>query len=182
MPDPKRLMDQAAVEAALERITNEILERHATRSRLAVIGIHTRGVVLAKRVHEALQSRTGAEIPFGTLDITLYRDDHDVHGVKAVVRATDIPFHLDGKDVILVDDVLFTGRTTRAALTELVDFGRPSTIQLAVLVDRGHRELPIQPDYVGGRFETHRQDSIHVRLAETDPSEEVVLVQGKASA
>ncbi len=182
MPDPKTLLDQPAIEKALARMTTEILARNASRSRLAVVGIHTRGVVLAKRIHESLQEKCGASIPFGTLDITLYRDDFDTHGAKATVRATDIPFHLDGKDVILVDDVLFTGRTTRAALTELVDFGRPSTIQLAVLVDRGHRELPIQPDYVGARLDTHRGDSIRVRLAETDPAEEVVVIEGKSTS
>ena len=127
MPDPKTLLDQPAIEKALARMTTEILARNASRSRLAVVGIHTRGVVLAKRIHESLQEKCGASIPFGTLDITLYRDDFDTHGAKATVRATDIPFHLDGKDLILVDDVLFTGRTTRAAPSVITRSGSSGT-------------------------------------------------------
>ncbi|MEO8501945.1 MAG: bifunctional pyr operon transcriptional regulator/uracil phosphoribosyltransferase PyrR [Vicinamibacteria bacterium] len=144
---------------------------------IAIVGIQSRGVPLAARLAIALGSSTGKKVDVGSLDITLYRDDLSTVGTRPVLKSTNIPFSIDGRTVILVDDVLFTGRTIRAALDELVDFGRPSRIELAVLIDRGHRELPIQADYVGKVVKTSRGDRVDVRLVEIDGSDEVVLVR-----
>jgi len=144
---------------------------------IAIVGIQSRGVPLAARLAKALGSAAGRKIDVGSLDITLYRDDLSTVGTRPVLKHTNIPFSIDGRAVILVDDVLFTGRTIRAALDELVDFGRPSRIALAVLIDRGHRELPIQADYVGKTIKTQRGDMVDVRLVEIDGKDEVVLVR-----
>ena len=143
---------------------------------LAIIGIRRRGVELASRIQKILQKK-GIEIPFGTLDITLYRDDLSTVGIHPVVRQTDIPFDLTGKDILLVDDVLFTGRTIRAALSEIIDFGRPRTVKLLVLIDRDHRELPIQPDFIGKFMETKNLQFIEVRLKELDGEDKILLME-----
>lgn len=143
---------------------------------LVIVGIRRRGVELAGRIRDILREAAG-EIPLGTLDITLYRDDLSAVAKQPVVRETEINFSLDGRDVLLVDDVLFTGRTIRSALTELVDFGRPKTVKLLVLVDRNHRELPIQPDFVGRFVETKDDQFIEVRLKELDGEDKILLVE-----
>jgi pyrimidine operon attenuation protein/uracil phosphoribosyltransferase len=174
-------MDAERISRALTRIAHEILEHNRGLSDLALVGVRSRGVPIAERIARDIRQITGQDITVGALDITLYRDDlmGAAVGVQPVVRKTEIPFSIDGRTIILVDDVLYTGRTTRAALDALVDFGRPKAIQLVVLVDRGHRELPIKADYVGKNVPTSRQQSVQVRLTELDGVDEVVL-QDKA--
>jgi pyrimidine operon attenuation protein/uracil phosphoribosyltransferase len=177
-------MDADRVSRALTRIAHEIVERNRGVDDLALIGVRSRGVPLARRLAQTLQDITGTEVATGALDITLYRDDlmrHQV-GPQPLVRKTEIPFSIDNRTIILVDDVLYTGRTTRAALDALIDFGRPKAIQLVVLVDRGHRELPIKADYVGKNVPTSAQESVQVRLRELDavPQDEVVIERGEA--
>jgi pyrimidine operon attenuation protein/uracil phosphoribosyltransferase len=163
----------------LTRIAHEILERNRGVEELALVGIRTRGVPLARRLAQTLHGISHHEIPTGALDITLYRDDFMRHavGTQPVVRSTDIPFSIDDKRILLVDDVLYTGRTIRAALDALIEFGRPRSIQLVVLVDRGHRELPIKADYVGKNLPTSPAESVQVHLMEIDGRDEVE-VQG----
>ncbi len=160
---------------ALTRIAHEIIERNRGADDLVLIGIRRRGVHVAKRLARLLKNICGREIPTGSLDITLYRDDlmRQTLGPQPVLRETEIPFSIDDRQVLLVDDVLFTGRTIRAGLDAIIDFGRPRAIQLVVLVDRGHRELPIKADYVGKNVPTSRQESIDVRLTEEDGVDEV---------
>jgi pyrimidine operon attenuation protein/uracil phosphoribosyltransferase len=171
------VMDADRISRSLVRIAHEIVERNRGVSDLALVGIRERGVPLAKRIATALHGISGTEVPTGALDITLYRDDlmRQAVGPQPVVRRTDIPFDLDDRVILLVDDVLYTGRTIRAALDALIDFGRPRAIQLVVLVDRGHRELPIKADYVGKNVPTSRRESVQVRLQEVDGHDEVVL-------
>jgi pyrimidine operon attenuation protein/uracil phosphoribosyltransferase len=170
------VMDQVAIQRALVRIAHEILERNKGTADLALVGIRSRGIHIARRIQRALGDIEGnAAIPCGVVDITLYRDDLDRGLQNPVVQGTDIPFPVGGKRILLVDDVLFTGRTIRAAMDALVDFGRPQSIQLAVLVDRGHRELPIRADYVGKNLPTSRREQVQVRLAEADGVDEVVI-------
>ena len=173
------LMDSERIGRSLTRIAHEIVERNRGVGDLALVGVRTRGVPIAKRLAASLREITGTEVPTGALDITLYRDDlmKTAVGPQPIVRRTEIPFSIDGRHIVLVDDVLYTGRTIRAALDALIDFGRPSTIQLVVLVDRGHRELPIKADYVGKNVPTSRRETIHVRLAEIDGRDEVTLDQ-----
>jgi pyrimidine operon attenuation protein/uracil phosphoribosyltransferase len=171
----KQVLDEGGIERALARIAHEVLERNQGMARLALVGIRNRGVFLAERLQKKLSEIEKKEIPIGILDITLYRDDLSEIGPKPELRETDIPFDLKGKTVILVDDVLFTGRTIRAALDGLIDFGRPQAIQLAVLVDRGHRELPIKADYVGKNVPTSFRDKVIIRLKETDGKDEAVI-------
>jgi pyrimidine operon attenuation protein/uracil phosphoribosyltransferase len=173
-------MDADRIARTLTRIAHEIVERNKGVDSVALVGIRTRGVYIARRLARTLKQITGDEVPTGALDITLYRDDimGASAGIKPVVRKTEIPFSIDGRTIVLVDDVLYTGRTTRAALDALTDFGRPKSIQLVVLVDRGHRELPIKADYVGKNVPTSRQESVQVKLQELDGVDEVVL-QGK---
>jgi pyrimidine operon attenuation protein/uracil phosphoribosyltransferase len=173
-------MDAERVSRTLTRIAHEIIERNRGVGEIALVGVRTRGVPLAKRLGASLRDITGEEVPCGALDITLYRDDLMRHAVgpQPIVRSTDIPFSIDNRDIILVDDVLYTGRTIRAALDALIDFGRPRTIQLVVMVDRGHRELPIKADYVGKNVPTSRRESVHVRLQETDGADEVSIDAG----
>src|SRR5690242_11557351 len=172
-----QVMDADRMARALTRIAHEILERNRGTSDLALVGIRTRGVPLARRIAHSLRDINHAEVPTGALDITLYRDDLMRHAVgpQPLVRRTEIPFSIDDRRILLVDDVLYTGRTIRAALDALIDFGRPKAIQLVVLVDRGHRELPIRPDYVGKNIPTSPQQSVHVRLMEIDGVDEVEL-------
>jgi pyrimidine operon attenuation protein/uracil phosphoribosyltransferase len=176
-------MDADRIGRALIRIAHEIVERNKGIEALALIGVRTRGVPIARRVARALREITGSDVPTGALDITLYRDDLMRHAVgpQPVVRRTEIQFSIDDRKILLVDDVLYTGRTTRAALDALIDFGRPKAIQLIVLVDRGHRELPIKADYVGKSLPTSPEESVQVRLEETDGVDEVLLQQGGAA-
>lgn len=159
------------------RISHEILERNKDLSHLVLIGIQTRGTHLAKRLQENLFKVEGVRPPMGYLDITLYRDDLDRKASEIKIQKTELPFDLNNQNVILVDDVLFSGRTIRSAIDELMDFGRPERIQLAVLIDRGHRELPIRPDYVGKNIPTSLQEEIQVCLTEVDGRDEVVLLE-----
>jgi pyrimidine operon attenuation protein/uracil phosphoribosyltransferase len=174
-------MDADRISRALTRIAHEIVERNRGVEELALIGVRSRGVPLARRIARALQQIAGDEVPTGALDITLYRDDLMRHAVgpQPLVRRTEIPFSIDDRLIILVDDVLYTGRTTRAALDALIDFGRPRAIQLVALVDRGHRELPIKADYVGKNIPTARNESVQVRLQEIDGTDEVVVERGE---
>src|SRR3954466_108561 len=173
------IMDADRIGRTLTRIAHEILERNKGVDDLALVGVRTRGVHIARRLARALREITGQEIPTGALDITLYRDDlmRQAVGPQPLVRRTEIPFSIDNRKILLVDDVLYTGRTTRAALDALIDFGRPKSIQLIVLVDRGHRELPIKADYVGKNLPTAPNESVQVRLDESDGQDEVVVQQ-----
>jgi pyrimidine operon attenuation protein/uracil phosphoribosyltransferase len=156
-------------------MTHSILEVHKGAADIALVGIQTRGVYLARRIQSKIQEIEGVEVPSGQVDITLYRDDWSQIGAQPVVQATDISFSVDGKQIILVDDVLFTGRTVRAAMDALVDFGRPARIELAVFVDRGHRELPIQANYVGRYVETRKSETVNVLVAEHDGADEIYI-------
>ena len=169
-----QVLDETALDRALTRIAHEILERNGGASSLAFVGLRTRGVTIAQRLAANIARIDGATVPVGVLDITLYRDDLDMRGAP-VIRGTDIPFSIKGKTVILVDDVLFTGRTIRAALDAIIDLGRPSLVQLVTVIDRGHRELPIRPDYVGKNLPTSRRESVSVRLREHDGEDRVVI-------
>ena len=176
-----QVMDAVRMSRALTRIAHEILERNRGLDEIALVGIRTRGVPIAKRLARALKEINGDDVPTGALDITLYRDDlmRNPVGPQPVVRRTEIPFSIDDRKILLVDDVLYTGRTIRAALDALIDFGRPRAIQLVVMVDRGHRELPIKADYVGKNLPTSLKQSVQVRLQEIDGADEVVI-EGEA--
>lgn len=173
--DKTVLMDAQGISRALIRIAHEIIEKNKGSKDVTLVGIRTRGVPLARRLAAEIEKIEGARLPVGLLDITLYRDDLSTLGYQPVVHATEIPFDINGKKIVLVDDVLYTGRTVRAALGALMDIGRPLAIQLAVLVDRGHRELPIRADYVGKNVPTSRREIVAVQLADTDKAEQVVL-------
>jgi pyrimidine operon attenuation protein / uracil phosphoribosyltransferase len=170
-------MDAERMARALVRIAHEIVERNRGIEELALVGIRTRGVPIARRIARAIGEINGHQLPTGALDITLYRDDLMRHAVgpQPLVRRTEIPFSIDDKLILLVDDVLYTGRTIRAALDALIDFGRPKAIQLVVLVDRGHRELPIKADYVGKNLPTSLSQSVQVHLSEVDDRDEVEI-------
>ena len=172
-----KIIDEEGLNRTLTRLAHEIIERNKGTENLAIIGMRTRGVYLAKRIVRKIEEIEGKKIPFGILDVTLYRDDFRTKLKQPVVQVTDIPFDIDGMNVILVDDVLYTGRTTRAALDALMDFGRPARIQLAVLVDRGHRELPIKADFVGKNIPTSIGEEIQVKMKETDGEDCVLLVE-----
>ena len=174
----KTLVDQDQVRRTVARIAHEIVERHAEPDRLALVGIHTRGVPLAQRLARLIGEYAGTEPATGTVDIALYRDDVGLdarRGALPVVGDTILDFDVSERAVILVDDVLFTGRTIRAALDALTSFGRPRAVQLAVMIDRGHRELPIRPDYVGKNLPTHRSERVNVRVVELDGTDEVTI-------
>jgi len=177
-----RVLDAASIERSLTRIAHEILERNRTSTALGLVGVQTRGVPLARRLAAKLGAIDGAAPPVGRLDINLYRDDLSRIAEHPVLRETEIPFVLDDRAVVLVDDVLFTGRTVRAALDALMDLGRPRRIQLAVLVDRGHRELPIKADFVGKNLPTAPTELVEVRLQETDGADEVLIVKAPGGA
>lgn len=178
-----KVMDKDYIRRTLMRIAHEILEKNKGTDDLCLVGIRTRGVVLAERISRCIQDIEGKEIPVGVLDITLYRDDLTLINTQPVVHETLIDFNLTGKKIILVDDVLFTGRTIRAALDALIDFGRPANIQLAVLIDRGHRELPIRADYVGKNIPTALKQNVKVVLEESDHAlDEVVIEETKGEA
>ncbi len=178
--DTTKVMDAVAIQRAMARITHEILERNRGATDLVLIGIRTRGVPLAQRLSKHLSRIEHCSVPVGVVDITLYRDDLKQHKNRPV-HTTDIPCSLEAQHVVLVDDVLYTGRSIRAAMDVLTDFGRPHSIQLAVLVDRGHRELPIRADYVGKNFPTGRQDQVNVLLEEIDGEDAVVIQMGSTN-
>ena len=169
------VMDAQGVERALKRIAHEIVERNRGAVNLVLLGIRSRGEFLVQRLRAMIGEIDGAEPPTGVVDITLYRDDLSRSRQRPAVKGTDVPFAIDDKDVILVDDVLYTGRTIRAALDAVIDLGRPQSVQLVVLVDRGHRELPVRADYVGKNLPTSRGESVQVRLRECDGTDEVVI-------
>ncbi len=173
------VMDADRIARTLARIAHEIVERNKGVEGIALVGVRTRGVHIARRLAERLREIAGHEVPTGALDITLYRDDlmRQPVGPQPLIRKTEIPFSIDNRKILLVDDVLYTGRTTRAALDALIDFGRPRAIQLIVLVDRGHRELPIKADYVGKNLPTALGESVQVLLDESDKHDAVVLEQ-----
>ena len=178
----REILDADALARTVARLAHELIERNDDLERLALVGIHTRGVPLARRLQELVQERSGVELALGAVDISFHRDDVLVRGREAplhtqpVVRGTELDFPLGGTTCVLVDDVLFTGRTIRAAIDALLEFGRPARVQLAVLVDRGHRELPIRPDYVGKNLPTGRDERIQVELVEIDERDGVFLV------
>jgi Pyrimidine operon attenuation protein/uracil phosphoribosyltransferase len=179
----KVVLEHDDLRRTLRRIAHEIAEKNPGPEGLAIVGIHTRGALLARRLHALVGELTGAELPIGDIDISFYRDDV---GAKApssqpVVHASHIDFDLSGRTVVLVDDVLFTGRTVRAAIDALFDYGRPERVQLAVLGDRGHRELPIRPDYVGKNLPTARRERINVRLEESDEVDRVTISEPQAA-
>ncbi|VAW15863.1 Pyrimidine operon regulatory protein PyrR [hydrothermal vent metagenome] len=176
---PSQILDKDHIRRALTRISHEILEKNKGIDDLCIIGIRTRGVALAERINACIESIEGHSLPMGVLDITLYRDDLTLVATQPIVRETKIKFNIEGKKLILVDDVLFTGRTVRAGLDALVDLGRPSSIQLAVLIDRGHRELPIRADYVGKNIPTAIDENVKVMLSETDEKgDQVTVIKG----
>ncbi|MCM8779078.1 MAG: bifunctional pyr operon transcriptional regulator/uracil phosphoribosyltransferase PyrR [Candidatus Omnitrophica bacterium] len=170
-----KILDEEGIKRALLRITHEILEKNKVASELGIVGIRTRGAHLAQRIAKLIDEIERVIIPLGILDITLYRDDLTLLSTQPIVHKTEIDFDITGKKIILVDDVLFTGRTVRCALDALIDFGRPKIIQLAVLIDRGHRELPIRADYVGKNVPTSLKENINVKLKEVDGIDEVVI-------
>lgn len=169
------VLDAEKIGRTITRIAHEIVERNPDLDNLALVGIRSRGVPLAHRLQKRIEAICGHKLPVGTLDITLYRDDLTTVGPQAILRETRIPFPIDGRRIVLVDDVLFTGRTIRAALDGLMDFGRPRQIQLAVLVDRGHRELPIRADYAGKNVPTNLEEMVEVQLEEEDGCDQVIL-------
>ena len=172
----KIIMTPEDIRRTLARIAHEIIERNKTIEHLILVGMYTRGVPLARRLAANIENFKGIEIPVGALDISLYRDDLTSLNLQSIVHGTDIPISIHNKPVVLIDDVLYTGRSTRAAMDALTDMGRPQSIQLAVLIDRGHRELPIRPDYVGKNIPSSRHEEIQVQLEETDGIDEVAIV------
>lgn len=176
----RKVLVQADIKRALTRIAHEILERNHGTTNVVLIGIRTRGVHLAKRLQQEIKVIEGHELALGVLDITLYRDDLGEIGALPQVRETALDFDLSEKIVVLVDDVLYTGRTVRAALDAIIDFGRPKAIQLAVLIDRGHRELPVKADYVGKNIPTSVKEQVVLKLSEEDGLDEAIVQEGKS--
>ncbi len=181
MQPPKTVLDRDDMRRTLVRIAHEIVEKNAEPERLAIVGIHRRGALLAARLKQLLDDLLDADVPQGGLDISFYRDDVATRPDQPVVHASDVPFDLEGRTIVIVDDVLFTGRTVRAAIEALFDYGRPARVQLAVLADRGHRELPIRPDYVGKNLPTARSERVNVRLDELDGEDRVTISEAGAS-
>jgi len=177
VPDEKVVLDGDDLRRTLVRIAHEIVEKNPQHEGLAVVGIHRRGAVLASRIQRLLCDLLEADVPLGELDIAFYRDDLAQRPDAPVVHASHVDFDVDGLTVVIVDDVLFTGRTVRAAIEALFDYGRPARVQLAVLADRGHRELPIRPDYVGKNLPTARAERVNVRVEELDGVDEVAIVE-----
>lgn len=172
-----KILDEEAIGRALERIAHEVMEKFVRIEDIAIVGIKNRGAYLGQRLAGKIEKIAGVKIPVGALDITLYRDDLTEASEQPVVHATEIDFNIEGKNIILVDDVLYTGRTIRCALDALIDFGRPGMIQLAVLIDRGHRELPIRADYVGKNVPTSAKEVIVLKLKESDGKDEAVICE-----
>lgn len=177
LKEKAKILDREGIERAIKRIAHEILERNKDAANIVIIGIRNRGEYIGHRVVDAIKSISGKKIPFGILDITLYRDDLTQVAEQPVLKETEVDFDITGKKVILVDDVLYTGRTIRCAMDELIDFGRPAVIQLAVLVDRGHRELPIRADYVGKNVPTSCNEVVEVKLKEVDKIDQVIVCE-----
>lgn len=182
MTDPKVVLDSEDMRRALTRLAHEIVENGGDPARLALVGIHRRGAVLAARLRELLDELHDIEVPLGDLDISFYRDDVTTRGGAPVVHATHLDFDVDARTIVIVDDVLFTGRTVRAAIEALFDYGRPARVQLAVLADRGHRELPLRPDYVGKNLPTARGERVYVRVRELDGEDNVTITEPAAAA
>ena len=174
-----KLLDKDDIQRNLIRIAHEIIERNTTIDNLVLIGIRTRGDFLAHRIHDLINQNIGKKLPIGTLDVTFYRDDFRTNLGSPKIGASNILFDVEGKVVILIDDVLYTGRTIRSAMDEIFTYGRPKSIQLGVLVDRGHRELPIRPDYVGKNFPTSTNEHIYVHLKDVDGEDAILLVEYK---
>jgi pyrimidine operon attenuation protein/uracil phosphoribosyltransferase len=172
-----KVMDSRKIKRAVHRMTTEIIERNRNLKNLVIVGIRTRGIYLGKKISKLIKDLEKVDIPVGVLDITLYRDDFSKIEAQHMVRKTEINFSVAKKDILLVDDVLFTGRTIRAAMDSLIDLGRPKSIQLLVLIDRGHRELPIRADYVGKFLPTSRRELVQVKLKEIDNSDEVLITE-----
>ena len=187
-PARRVLLDEESIRRTLSRIAHEIIERNEDLETVALVGIHTRGVPLAQRLRHLIEERTGEELAVGQLDITFHRDDVHVRAgqpprrAQPLARETKLDFELEGRTVILVDDVLYTGRTIRAAIDALLEYGRPERVQLAVLADRGHRELPIRPDYVGKNLPTGHRERVQVELMEIDEIDQVMLVTEREGA
>jgi len=177
LKEKTKILDSVTIDKALERIAHEIVEKIKKIEDIAIVGIKNRGAYLGQRLADKIETIARKKIPVGALDITLYRDDLTEASEQPVVHATEIDFNIEGKSIILIDDVLYTGRTIRCALDALIDFGRPGMIQLAVLVDRGHRELPIRADYVGKNVPTSLKEVVEVRLKESDGKDEVVVCE-----
>ena len=175
-------MSASEIERTLVRLAHELVEKNSGVANLGLVGIRRRGVPLAERLARLMERIERTRVPVGTLDITYYRDDLSTVGTKPVVQKTPMEFEVAGMDIVLVDDVLYTGRTVRAALDALTDHGRPKAVRLAVIIDRGHRELPIRPDHVGKNLPTSREEIVHVRVVENDGSDEVVLERTGDSA
>jgi pyrimidine operon attenuation protein/uracil phosphoribosyltransferase len=175
--EKSQLMSATEIDRTIHRLAHEIVEKSGGAGNIALVGIRRRGVPLAQRLAKAIKAFDGTDVPVGTLDITLYRDDLSLVAPQPVVHSSEIPFDVDGKDLILVDDVLYTGRTVRAAMNGLFDLGRPKRIRLCVLIDRGHRELPIEATFVGRYVQTSETEIIEVRLNEVDKEERVMLVE-----
>lgn len=175
----RMLVDEEAISKSIARISFEIAEKCEDPERLAIVGIKTGGEYIARRIHSEIQRIEGRELPFGVIDISLYRDDHIDVGDQPTLMGTDLPFRISGSKIILVDDVFFTGRTIRAALDAIIDFGRPAAVQLAVLADRGHQELPIRPDYVGRDIKTARRDFVRVVLKEMNYNKDGIFLLDK---
>jgi len=175
--EKSQLMTATEIERTLGRLAHEIVEKSGGKANLALIGIRRRGVPLANRIAQAMRAIDGVDVPVGTLDITLYRDDLSKVAAQPVLQSSDIPFPVDDKDLVLVDDVLYTGRTIRAAMNGLFDLGRPKRIRLCVLIDRGHRELPVEASFIGRTVQTSDTEIVEVRLSEIDKEERVVLVE-----
>ena len=173
----KSILDSLSIERTIARIAHEILEKNKGTQGLALVGIQTRGVILAARIRKSIESISKESVPTGILDINLYRDDLTRASEQPIIRKTEINFNLDDRIIVLVDDVLYTGRTIRCALDALIDFGRPKRIELAVLVDRGHRELPIRADFVGKNIPTSEDEMVQVHFQESDGKDEVVVVK-----
>lgn len=170
------IMDASAVSRAIIRIAHEIIENNGGTDQLCIIGIHNRGVPLARRIANIIERSEGVRIPFGMLDIAFYRDDVDIEGLP-IVNSTDVPFSVDDKHIVLIDDVIYTGRTARAAMDAMIDMGRPKIIRFAALIDRGHRELPICADFVGKIVPTSRSERVNVKLVETDDVDGVSITK-----
>lgn len=173
----KLMMDEETIQRCVSRLSYEIVEKDRKLNRLAIVGIRTGGEHLGRRIHQRIQEIEQVEIPFGVIDITLYRDDLSHALAQPMLKGTDLPFPINGARIILVDDVAYTGRTVRAALDAIIDFGRPAQVELAVLVDRGHRELPIRPDYVGKNIPSQKNEFVRVRLSEMGYQDGVYVVK-----